>query len=141
MTPATPQQATLSAGRPVRTVTDVGMRRAAKCPSLCVQSWMLISISSITCSNTDLSDSRALSLAALYPLCTLHQLAPGQPGSNCLVFMWLQVKMGPCLCWPRHFRAGLPSLIGHQEVGEGVQRGWANDIKATLIISLSSGWS
>lgn len=49
-----------------RMVTDVGMRCAAKCPSLCVQSWMLISISSITCSNTDLSLSRAFSLVAFF---------------------------------------------------------------------------
>ena len=62
------------------TVTDVGMRCAAKCPRLCVQSWMLISISSIPCSNTDLSHSRALSLVAFYPLRTLHQLPLGTPG-------------------------------------------------------------
>lgn len=66
-TPATPQRAALTAGRAAQTVTDVGMRRAAKCPSLRAQSWMLISISSITCSNTDLSHSRALSLLAFFP--------------------------------------------------------------------------
>lgn len=73
-----------------RTVTDVGMRRAAKCPSLCVQSWMLISISSITCSNTDLSHSRALSLVAFYPLRTLPQMHLGQQGQIvwCLCGSW-----------------------------------------------------
>lgn len=66
VTPATPQQAALTAGRPARTVTDVGTVRAAKCPGPRVQSWMLISISSITCSNTDLPRSRASSLAAFF---------------------------------------------------------------------------
>lgn len=98
-----------------RMVTDVGMRCAAKCPSLRVQSWMLISISSITCSNTDLSLSRAFSLVAFF----LHfaSTAPRQTGSNCLVFARLLVMVGPWLCWPRHFSCSLPRLVGHQEVG------------------------
>lgn len=90
VTPATPQQAALTAGRAAQTVTDVGTRHAAKCPSLRVQSWMLISISSITCSNTDLSHSRASSLAAFYLLCTLPQLPLAGQGQN----VW-------CLCGSR----------------------------------------
>lgn len=59
------------------TLTHVGMRHGAKCPRLCVQSWMLISISSITCSNTDCSHSRALSFVTLPPpppICTWPQM-------------------------------------------------------------------
>lgn len=79
----------LPAGRCKR-VTDVGRRRAAKCPSLRVQSWMLISISSISCSNTDLSRSRALLWAALYLPCTLTWLPLGE---------WGQIVR--CLCGSR----------------------------------------
>lgn len=73
-----------------RMVTDVGMRCAAKCPSLCVQSWMLISISSITCSNTGLSHSGVLSLVAFYPLYPLPQLPLGTQGQIvwCLCGSW-----------------------------------------------------
>lgn len=98
------------------TVTNVGMRRGAKCPRPCVQSWMLISISSITCSNTDLSHSGALSLLPFFLPAHCHK-RPGPTGSNCLVFVWLLVMVGPWLCWPRHFTGGLPSRVGHWRVG------------------------
>lgn len=130
----------LPAGRCKR-VTDVGMRRAAKCSGLRVQSWMLISISSISCSNTDLSHSRASSRAALYLPCTLTRLPLGEQG-----------QIVRCLCGSR-----LQSALGH--VGQDILalacqvllvtmkwgkgwggRGWVNDVKTTMVICLNAGW-
>lgn len=120
-------------------VTDVGMRRAAKCSSLRVQSRMLISISSVSCSNTDLSHSRALSWAALYLPCTWTWLPLGEQGQ----IVWF-------LCGSR-----LQWTLGHvgQDIlalacqvlllttrwGERIG-GWVNDVKTTMVICLNAGW-
>lgn len=130
-------------------VTDVGMRRAAKCPRLRVQSWLLISISSISCSNTDLSHSRALSWAALHLPCTLPWLPLGEQGQI------VQCLCGSRLYWaPSYFgedilalacQSLLLRLLWGGERGLGVvvvekEEVGDNDVKTSMVICLNGVW-
>lgn len=79
--------------------------------------------------------------------CTLSPLhvamiAPRQVGSNCLVFMWLWVIVGPRLGWPRHFSTDLPKPVTTVTMRWGKWGGEAeaNDIKTSMAICLNGGW-
>lgn len=85
-----------------------------------------------------------LSFQGFVASCTLSSLrvdviTPWRTGSNCLVFMWLQVTLDPRSCWPRHFSSGLPSVVAYHEVGERIG-GWVNDVKTITVICLNAGW-
>lgn len=65
-------------------------------------------------------------------LCALPRLPPRRAGSNCLVFVWLQVTVGPWFESAKTFQQR--PAKSRWSSGDGVKEaggGWANDVKAT----------